>query len=334
MTTTIIAEAGVNHNGNVEIAKDLVRAAAGAGADMAKFQSFVADKVVASGVSKADYQLISGPKGESQLDMIKALELSKEDHLVLIEECEKLGITFFSTAFDEQSFDMLAELGCLDVVKVPSGEITNLPLLRHMSRLAKPLLLSTGMADLGEIEIAISVIENAGTSRDLITVLQCTTEYPAPFREVNLKAMQVMGAAFGVRVGYSDHTEGFEASIAAVALGATVVEKHFTLDKSMPGPDHKASLEPLELKGMITAIRNVEDSLGDGIKRPTKSEMKNRVSARRSIIAASSIKAGEAFTKDNLTIKRPGNGIAPKYLDLVIGRSAKRDFQKDELLEL
>jgi sialic acid synthase SpsE len=265
--------------------------------------------------------------------MIRKLELSRADHEVLIEECRRQGIGFFSTAFDTESFDMLVEMG-LDQVKVPSGELTNLPLLRYMTRLGMPVMLSTGMATLGEIEAALAVIEQAGTPRNRITVLHCTTEYPAPMADVNLRAMLNMKAALGIEVGYSDHTQGIEIPVAAVALGARVIEKHFTLDRNMAGPDHQASLEPHELKAMVEAIRNVEVALGDGVKRPSPSELKNKPIARKSLVAIRAIRAGESFSPDNIGTKRPGTGISPMRWDEVMGRCAPRDFSVDELIEL
>lgn len=334
MKTLVIAEAGVNHNGDINLAKKLIAAAAAAGADLVKFQTFLAKNIVSATAPKADYQKKTTGSDESQLDMIRKLELSRSDHEVLIEECRRLGIGFFSTAFDSESFDLLTELGCLEQIKIPSGELTNLPLLRYMTRLGKPVLLSTGMANLGEIEAAIEVIEAAGTPRSLITILHCTTEYPTPMEDVNLRAMGSMKQALGVEVGYSDHTSGIEIPIAAVALGATVIEKHFTLDRNLPGPDHKASLEPHELKAMIDGIRNIERALGDGIKRPGSSELKNKLIARKSIVARREIKAGELFTEENIAAKRPGNGISPMRWDEIIGKTARRDFGADELIEL
>lgn len=334
MTTLIIAEAGVNHNGEMALARELVAAAAAAGADFVKFQTFTGKNIVSAAAPKADYQKRATGSDESQLEMISKLELSRADHEMLIEECGRAGVRFFSTAFDLESFDLLTELGCLDLVKVPSGEITNLPLLRYMTRLGKPVLLSTGMADLGEIEAAITVIESAGTPRNLITVLHCTTEYPAPMREVNLRAMASIRQAFGVEVGYSDHTLGIEVPIAAVAMGATVIEKHLTLDRSLPGPDHKASLEPHELKAMVAGIRNIEQAMGDGIKRPSSSELKNKTIARKSLVARRPIKAGELFGEDNLAVKRPGNGISPMRWDEIIGKAAMRGFAADEAIEI
>lgn len=332
MKTLIIAEAGVNHNGDLELAKQLVASAAAAGADLVKFQTFVTGKIIALHAPKAQYQKGATDPGESQYDMVRKLELSRADHEVLIEECRRHGIGFFSTAFDTESFDLLVELG-LDCVKIPSGEITNLPLLRYMTRLGKPVILSTGMANLGEIEAALDVIEQAGTPRSLVTILHCTTEYPAPMGDVNLRAMASLKAAFGCDIGYSDHTVGIEIPIAAVALGARVIEKHFTLDRNLLGPDHQASLEPDELKAMVDAIRNVEHALGDGIKRPSQSELKNKVIARKSLVASRVIRAGEVFSADNITAKRPGTGISPMRWDEVMGRPAPRDFAADELIE-
>lgn len=333
MKTLIIAEAGVNHNGDLEMARQLVCAAAAAGADCVKFQSFVPEKVISAHAPKAAYQRQTTGAEESQLEMVRKLQLSRADHLALCAECRTCGIEFFSTAFDAESFDLLVELG-LERVKIPSGEITNLPLLRYMSRLGKPLILSTGMARLGEIETALDLIESAGTPRAQITILHCTTEYPAPFAEVNLRAMLTLAHAFGLPVGYSDHTPGIEVPIAAVALGATVLEKHFTLDRNLPGPDHRASLEPAELQAMVSAIRHIEQALGDGIKRPTASELQNLAIARRSLVASRPIVQGEPFTAANLTAKRPGTGISPMRWEEVLGQRAPRDFQIDELIEL
>jgi len=334
MSTLVIAEAGVNHNGDIKLAKKLIAVAAEAGADLVKFQTFVTASNISRSAPKAEYQKGSTDPEESQYEMVRKLELSKDDHLELIEECKKRKIGFFSTAFDATSIDMLDELNVSDYVKVPSGELTNLPYLRYLTRHGKHVLLSTGMANLGEIEAAIDVVEQAGTPRDKITVLHCTTEYPTPMGDVNLRAMVNIGKAFGVSVGYSDHTPGIEVPIAAVALGATVIEKHFTLDRNLPGPDHRASLEPNELKAMVQGIRNIEKALGDGIKRPSPSELKNKPIARKSLVAARPIKAGEAFTEDNLMAKRPGTGISPMQWDDVIGRTAPRDFSEDELIEL
>jgi len=334
MTTEIIiiAEAGVNHNGDLDIAHKLIDAAAEAGANLVKFQTFSADRLVTHGAKKADYQTISTAIYESQYDMLRRLELTSEMHHELIIHCAKRNIGFFSTGFDKESVDLLLSLG-QNHFKIPSGEITNLPYLRHIGRLGKPVILSTGMATMGEIEAAIEVLEQSGTSRSHLTVLHCTTEYPTPMADVNLRAMQSIKCAFGAEVGYSDHTPGIEVAIAAVALGATVIEKHFTLDRNLPGPDHKASLEPHELKAMVTAIRNIEIALGDGIKRLTPSEAKNKPVARKSLVASQPIKAGEVFSSQNITTKRPGTGISPMQWDTILGRRARRDFALDELIE-
>jgi N,N'-diacetyllegionaminate synthase len=333
VTTLIIAEAGVNHNGDMALARQLIDVAAEAGADMVKFQTFSADRLVTSYAAKADYQSRASVGGESQHAMLRRLELTPDMHLALIAHCRSRGVQFFSTGFDKKSVEFLAELGA-DRFKIPSGEITNLPYLRHIGGYRKPVILSSGMATLGEIEAALGVLEGAGTPRERVTVLHCNTEYPTPMADVNLRAMLTIGTAFGVKVGYSDHTLGIEVSVAAVALGASVIEKHFTLDRGLPGPDHKASLEPLELKAMIGAIRNVEQALGDGIKRPSASESKNKSVARKSLVAAVPIRAGEIFSGSNLVAKRPGTGLSPMRWDEVVGRPASRDFAPDELIEL
>lgn len=331
--TLIIAEAGVNHNGDLSLARQLIDAAADSGADLVKFQTFKAARLATRSASKADYQTGSADGGETQYEMLHRLEMSPEMHEQLIAHCAARGIGFFSTAFDLESIDLLASLG-QDRFKIPSGEITNLPYLRHIGRFGKEVILSTGMATLGEIEEAIEALERAGTPRARITALHCTTEYPTPMAEVNLRAMQSMRTAFGVAVGYSDHTAGIEVAVAAAALGATVIEKHFTLDRTLPGPDHKASLEPEELRAMVVAIRNIEIALGDGIKRPTPSEARNRSAARKSLVASKWIKKGEAFSAANLTAKRPGTGISPMRCDEIMGIPAPRDFSPDELIEL
>jgi len=331
--TLVIAEAGVNHNGDLELAKRLVDAAAEAGADLVKFQTFSADRLATRSAQKADYQTQATDGKESQHEMLRRLELDAEAHKVLIAHCAARNIGFFSTGFDIESVDLLVSLG-QDRIKIPSGEITNLPYLRHIGRLGKAVLLSTGMATLGEVEAAIEVLEQAGTPRAGMTVLHCTSEYPTPMAEVNLRAMQSIHAAFGVAVGYSDHTPGIEVAIAAVAMGASVVEKHFTLDRKLPGPDHKASLEPDELRAMVTAIRNIEIALGDGVKRLTPGEAGNKAVARKSLVASRSIKSGEAFNSENVTCKRPGTGISPMRWDEVMGRAAPRDFAADEVIEL
>ena len=333
MKTLIIAEAGVNHNGDLVLARQLIDVAAEAGTDMVKFQTFSADRLVTTHARKADYQTQTTDAGESQHAMIRRLELTRDMHEALIAHCGSRKIRFFSTGFDPKSIDLLAALG-QDCFKIPSGEITNLPYLRHVGRYGKPVILSTGMATLGEIEAALEVLEQAGTPRERITVLHCNTEYPTPMADVNLRAMLTIRDAFGVAVGYSDHTPGIEVAIAAVALGATVIEKHFTLDRNLPGPDHKASLEPGELRAMVAAIRNVEQALGDGIKRASASEAKNKPVARKSLVAACAIRAGEVFSESNLAVKRPGTGVSPMRWDEAMGRKAPRDFAPDELIEL
>ena len=330
--TLIIAEAGVNHNGDLELAKQIVKAAANAGADLVKFQTFTAERLAIDSAPKADYQNQTTDQKQSQFSMLRQLELTAEMHEQLIVYCSKQGIGFFSTGFDLQSVDYLASLGA-DRFKIPSGEITNLPYLRHVGAFGKPLILSTGMATLGEIEAALDACEIAGTPRSRITVLHCNTEYPTPMQDVNLRAMCSIRDAFGVAVGYSDHTLGIEVPIAAVALGATVIEKHLTLDRNWPGPDHKASLEPDEFAVMVRAIRNIEQAMGDGIKRPSPSEAKNKPIARKSLVAARSIKAGERFTPENLTAKRPGTGVSPMRWDEVMGRTATRNYGADEMIE-
>ncbi len=332
-STLIIAEAGVNHNGNLSLAKQLIDVAADAGADLVKFQTFDADLLVTRAAAKAQYQARTTDGGESQHEMLRRLTMSAAMHEDLIAHGKARKIGFFSTGFDLASIDLLVSLG-QNHFKIPSGEITNLPYLRHIGRLGKPLILSTGMASLGEIEGAIDALELAGTPRAVITALHCTTEYPAPMAEVNLRAMLSIGAAFNVAVGYSDHTAGIEVPIAAVALGATVIEKHFTTDRALPGPDHKASLEPAELKAMVSAIRNIEMALGTGIKRLMPSETGNRLVARKSLVAGRPIHAGETFSAQNLAVKRPGTGISPMRWDEVIGRTAPREFAPDELIEL
>ena len=332
--TFIIAEAGVNHNGSLELAFRLIDAAKEAGADAVKFQSFKTDNLVSTKAHKAEYQKQTTDEKESQYEMIKKLELSVSDHKKLIEFCNNLDIQFLSSPFDLESIDLLSQLG-LETFKIPSGEITNLPYLKKIAALNKNIILSTGMADLGEIEDALDVLTNYGTNKKKIAVLQCNTEYPTPFEDVNLRAMLTIKNAFNIKkIGYSDHTPGFEVSIAAVALGAEVIEKHFTLDKNMEGPDHKASLEPSELKRMIESIRIVEKSLGHGIKKATHSELKNKPIARKSLIAIKEIKKGEKFTEENIGIKRPGYGISPMRYDEVIGKTANNDFEIDDLIVL
>jgi N,N'-diacetyllegionaminate synthase len=331
--TIIIAEAGVNHNGDLSMARKLIDVAAAAGADLVKFQTFSANRLVTRTAAKADYQNLTTDSKESQHDMLRRLELTVEIHEELIAHCAARGIGFFSTGFDIESVDLLLGLG-QDRFKIPSGEITNLPYLRHIGRTGKPVILSTGMAEMDEIKAAIDALEEAGISRASVTVLHCTTAYPTPMAEVNLRAMLSIQKAFDVEVGYSDHTLGIEVAIAAVALGASVIEKHFTLDRNLPGPDHKASLEPEELKAMVAAIRNIEIALGDGIKRLTASEAGNRPVVRKSLVASRGIKKGEVFSVENIVAKRPGTGISPMRWDVVIDRLAPRDFSQDELIEL
>ncbi|MCM3124162.1 MULTISPECIES: N-acetylneuraminate synthase [unclassified Mesobacillus] len=327
----IIAEAGVNHNGEMKLAKQLIDEAVKSGVDAIKFQTFISEKVVSKHAVKADYQTKNTSSSESQLEMVKKLELSFDDFVKLREYCRVKGIEFLSTAFDFESIDFLSDLD-MKTWKVPSGEITNLPYLIKIAKLGKPVILSTGMSNMDEIHSAINVLKKYGAGE--LTVLHCTTEYPTPFEDVNLSAMKTIEKEFGVAVGYSDHTKGIEVPISAVALGATVIEKHFTLDRNMEGPDHNASLEPDELKAMVDAIRNVELALGNGEKKPAKSEVKNMEISRKSIIAKSSIQKGEVFTEENLTVKRPGNGISPMKWFEVIGKTAIRDFEEDELIEI
>jgi N,N'-diacetyllegionaminate synthase len=332
---TIIAEAGVNHNGKIENAFKLVDAAADAGADYIKFQTFKAEKAVSISAKKADYQIQNSLNSEeSQLEMLKKLELTQEQHGQIINYCKEKKIHFFSTAFDLDSLEYLASVG-LDIVKIPSGEITNLPYLRKASSLFSKVILSTGMSTIEEIKNALDVFLLNGIQKENIVILHCNTEYPTPMEDVNLKAMLHIQEVFGTKVGYSDHTLGIEVPIAAVALGASMIEKHFTLDKTMEGPDHKASLEPQELKAMVSAIRNIEKALsGSGNKEISSSELKNREIARKSIVAKTNIKKGEIFSEQNLTVKRPGSGISPMLWDKVLGEKAKRDFKEDELIEI
>jgi len=327
----IIAEAGVNHNGSIELAKKLIDAASQSGADAVKFQTFKAEKLVSKNALKAEYQKQTTDGEESQFDMIKKLELDVNTHYELMAYCKSKNIMFLSTPFDNDSIELLNNLG-LEIFKIASGEITNLPYLRKIGALKKQVILSTGMADIGEIEDALDVLAEAGTKKENITVLHANTEYPTPMEDVNLKAMVTIGKTFDVAYGYSDHTLGIEVDIAAVAMGASCIEKHFTLDKTMQGPDHKASLEPDELIAMVKAIRNVELALGSSIKKPSKSEMPNMQIARKSIVANKSIKKGEVFTQENLAVKRPGNGISPMRWDEIIGTFAIKDYQEDELI--
>lgn len=333
--TLVIAEAGVNHNGSLEMAKQLVDKAVEAGVDYIKFQTFKASKLVTKTAKQAEYQQKNiGKEGDSQYQMLKKLELSPEDHEVLIAYCKERGIKFFSTAFDSDSIEYLHSLN-LGLWKVPSGEVTNYPFLKRIAAYNEKTILSTGMCDMEDVRAAVEALYRNGLSKENLILLHCNTEYPTPFEDVNLKAMDALREEFDVEVGYSDHTKGIEVPIAAVALGATVIEKHFTLDRTLPGPDHKASLEPGELKSMVCAIRNIEKAVGgDGTKHVSDSERKNIAIARKSIVAACDIKAGEVFTEENLTVKRPGSGISPMRWEEVLGQKAKRDFNEDELIEL
>lgn len=331
MGVFIIAEAGVNHNGDIELAKRLAKEAKAAGADCVKFQTFQAEALVTADGEKAEYQKKQTGSGESQLAMLKRLELTQEEFLELKQYCEEIQITFLSTAFDMESQKFLESLKPF-CYKIPSGEITNYPYLKAIAKTGRDVILSTGMCSLSEVEEAVDVLRENGAGE--LTLLHCTTEYPAPIEDVNLKAMQTLAEHFGTKIGYSDHTEGIEVPVAAVAMGAKVIEKHFTLDKTMEGPDHKASLEPEELAEMVRAIRKIELALGTGEKRVTKREAANRKAARKSIVAARDIKAGEIFTEENLTVKRPGDGITPMKWEEVLGKTANRDFKKEERIEL
>lgn len=330
----IIAEAGVNHNGDLDTAKKLIDAAVLAGVDYVKFQTFKAEKLVTKSAKRAEYQDKNTKDGDSQFEMLKKLELSAENHYLLMDYCNKKGIKFLSTGFDLESLEFLHQIG-IKLAKIPSGEITNYPYLKKMAQLFSEVILSTGMATIQEIKEAIKVLTKNGVSAEKIVILHCNTEYPTPMEDVNLKAMLHIKEEFGVSVGYSDHTLGIEVPIAAVALGATVIEKHFTLDKNLPGPDHKASLEPNELKAMVDAIRNIEKALGSsGIKEPSKSELKNKEIARKSIVAGKNIPKGAVFSEENLAVKRPGTGISPMRWEEIIGQKAIRDFAEDELIEI
>ena len=332
--TTIIAEAGVNHNGSIELAKQLVDKAKEAGVDYIKFQTFRASKLVTKAAKQAEYQQRNMDSQEnSQFQMLKKLELSPEEHQILIDYCNELGIKFFSTAFDFDSMDYLHSLN-LSLWKIPSGEVTNYPFLKRIAQYNEKTILSTGMCDMEDVRAAVNALYKNGLSKENLILLHCNTEYPTPFEDVNLKAMDALHKEFGVEVGYSDHTKGIEVPIAAVALGATVIEKHFTLDRNMEGPDHKASLEPDELKAMASAIRNIEKALGSSEKKVSDSERKNIAIARKSIVAATDIKKGEILTEENITVKRPGTGISPMRWEEVLGTTAVRDFQEDELIEI
>lgn len=333
--TLIIAEAGVNHNGSIELAKQLVDKAVEAGVNYIKFQTFKASKLVTKTAKQAEYQQKNiGKESDSQYQMLKKLELSPEEHEVLIAYCQQKGIKFFSTAFDFDSIEYLHSLN-LGLWKIPSGEVTNYPFLKRVAAYNEKTILSTGMSEMEDVSAAVEALYKNGLSKENLILLHCNTEYPTPFEDVNLKAMDALRKEFCVEVGYSDHTKGIEVPIAAVALGATVIEKHFTLDRNMEGPDHKASLEPDELKAMVSAIRNIEKAIGgDGTKHVSESEKKNIAIARKSIVAACDIKAGELFTEQNLTVKRPGNGVSPMRWEEVVGTKAKRDFSEDDLIEI
>ncbi|MDB4037921.1 N-acetylneuraminate synthase [Candidatus Thioglobus sp.] len=330
--TIIIAEAGVNHNGSIQLAKKLIKVAADAGANYVKFQTFKAENIISKHADKADYQKNITDHNESHYEMIKKLELDYQMHIELIDFSNNQGIKFLSTPFDIDSIDLLVELG-LDKLKIPSGEITNLPYLRHIACTGKPLIMSTGMSTLDEVRLALDVLLQAGAEKDQITILHCNTEYPTPMADVNLQAMITIKDELGVKIGYSDHTQGIEISIAAVALGASVIEKHFTLDRTLPGPDHAASLEPEELKAMINAVRNIEKAIGDGVKKPSKSEVKNIPIVRKSIVAKRKIIKGELMSVDNLSIKRPATGLSPMEWDNIIGKAAQRDFDVDDIID-
>lgn len=328
--TLIIAEVGVNHNGDINIAKKLVDAAADAGVDYVKFQTFKADKLVNKDAKQADYQIENTGVVESQYQMLKRLELTDENHHILIDYCDKKGVKFLSTAFDFESIEFLKDK--LDFYKIPSGEITNLPYLIKVAKLKLPIVMSTGMANMQEVKEALAVLIAHGINKEDVTILHCNTEYPTPMKDVNLLAMKTIEKELGVEIGYSDHTLGIEIPIAAVTLGATVIEKHFTIDKTMEGPDHKASLEPNELKAMVAGIRAIELAMGNGIKTPSESEQKNIKVARKSLVALTDIKEGEVFNESNITVKRPGNGISPMKWNEVLGSRASRNYKADELL--
>ena len=331
--TFVIAEAGVNHNGNINLAKKLIDVAADAGADAVKFQTFKAVNLVSKQALKADYQKQTTDSNESQFEMIKKLELDADTHKQLIAYCKKKDIMFLSTPFDHESIELLDKLG-LKIFKIPSGEITNRPYLEHIGRLGKQVVLSTGMATLVEVGDALGILTAKGTKKENITVLHANTEYPTPMQDVNLLAMQTIQKEFGVKIGYSDHTLGIEIPIAAVVMGASVIEKHFTLDKTMDGPDHKASLEPQELKAMVKAIRNIEKAMGNGVKKPSPSEKKNIAVARKSIHLASSVKANTKLLNKMLIMKRPGNGISPMDIDKIAGKKVNKDLKADHKLRM
>lgn len=331
--TFIIAEAGVNHNGSIDIAYKLIDAAKDAGADAVKFQSFKADKLAKKTTAKAEYQKQTTDKSESQHEMLKKLELSEDDHKNLLDYCNEKQIMFLSTPFDAESLSFLNDLS-IPIIKISSGDIDNIPFLRKIGALGKEVIFSSGISTIEEIDLALKTLISSGTKKENITVLHCNSEYPTPFEDVNLKAMQTIKNTFNVKVGYSDHTKGIEVSVAAVALGAEVIEKHFTLDNTLEGADHKASLEPHELKNLVSSIRNIEKAIGSGVKEPSLSEIKNKFLARKSIIASHDIKKGELFSENNITIKRPGNGLSPIFWDSVIGKIATKDYNEEDFIEL
>lgn len=334
MSVLIIAEAGVNHNGSMEIAKQLVDVAVEAGVDIIKFQTFKAERLVSKTAKQAEYQKQNiGDGNDSQYEMLKKLELSEENHEELIAYCKEKGIRFWSTAFDFESMDYLHSLG-LGLWKIPSGEITNYPFIRKIASYGEDVIMSTGMCETKDIQNAVNVLLRYGVRKEQITLLHCNTQYPTPYQDVNLNAMTSIKDEFDIQIGYSDHTSGIEVPIAAVALGAKVIEKHFTIDRNLPGPDHKASLEPHELKAMVSAIRHIEQALGDGIKRVSDSEKANISVARKSIVAACPIKKGEQLTEENLTVKRPGIGLSPMLWDKVIGTIAIKDYEEEDLILL
>jgi N,N'-diacetyllegionaminate synthase len=333
MAILIIAEAGVNHNGNITTAKEMIGIAAKSGADYVKFQTFKAERLATTESKVANYQRKTESLDDSQFTLLKNLELSESAHFELEKSCKEFDIKFLSTAFDVESADFLLGMG-QKIFKIPSGEITNLPYLRHIASFNKEIILSTGASNLKEIEEALVQLTNAGTKLEKITVLHCTSAYPASIGEVNLTAMLNISREFSVKVGYSDHTMGIEVAIAAAALGATVIEKHFTLNRNMNGPDHKASLEPFELNEMVNSIRNIEVALGDGVKLPTPGELENIEFMRKSIVARIAVKKGEIFTSENLTCKRPSHGISPMEWDTVVGQVAKRDYAPDEMVQI
>ena len=331
MSVFIIAEAGVNHNGSIELAKKLIDVASLAGADAVKFQTFKAKNLATKNLEKANYQKNTTSQKETQFNMLKKLELNFDMHLELINHCKNNNIKFLSSPFDHESIQMLIDLD-LKIFKIPSGEITNLPYLRHIGKLNKKIILSTGMSNMDEVKNALDILVNSGTNKNNITILHANTEYPTPIEDVNLKAMVKIGKELDISFGYSDHTLGIEVDIAAVAMGASCIEKHFTLDRKMEGPDHKASLEPNQLKEMIKAIRNIELAIGDGIKRPSKSEIQNIKIVRKSIVAKAKIKKGEVLSENNITVKRPGGGISPMKWDDILGSKAAKNYNEDELI--